>query len=50
MCKKDILGGHRGEPRLKELGTVQFGWNCKVEEDFAMLTGAIWMAPTLSLP
>ena len=50
MSTKVIMGGHCGEPRLKDVGTVQFIWNGETEEAFKTLKDAICKAPVRALP
>jgi hypothetical protein len=50
MSKKVKMGGRRGEPRLKDVGTMQFVWNGEAEEAFETLKDAICKAPVLALP
>jgi hypothetical protein len=53
MCKiskKFKMGGRRGEPRLRDVGTVQFVWNGAAEEAFEKLQDAMCKAPVLALP
>jgi hypothetical protein len=53
MCKiskKFKMGGRRSEPRLKDVGRVQFVWNGEAEEAFETLKDAMCKAPVLALP
>jgi hypothetical protein len=49
MSMKVKIGGRRGEPWLKDVGTVQFIWNGEAEEGFETLKDAICTAPVLPL-
>jgi hypothetical protein len=50
MGKKVKMGGCRGDPQLKDVGTVQFAWDGEAEETFKILKDAICQAPVLALP
>jgi hypothetical protein len=53
MCRLDKTvktGGRRGEPRLKDVGSVHFARTGEAEEAFQTLKDAICKAPVLAFP
>ena len=50
MSRKVKMGGHHGEPQLKDVGTVPVVWNGEAEEAFETLKDVICKAPMLALP